>query len=141
MTLPTLFNSFGFSLGDILRPACAMAIGWLLAGLLIWTGARIVGLGWVTFGCAFYTAATASVAASIGVFVSLQFFSDMQVGGVSGSALVGLLITWLIMRRLLNTTMGRAMTIWIFDAAAHVIVALLGLAAGGFHMDLAHLLR
>jgi hypothetical protein len=114
-----------------------LVIGWLLAGFLIWVGAHVVGLDHVTLGRSVLTAFGASQAA----YLSVKLFADVQVAGTSLDALLGLLLTWFVIKEALKTSMGRAVTIWMFDVVAHLLAGLLGITAGGVRIDLPHLLR
>jgi hypothetical protein len=114
-----------------------LALGWLLAGLLMWIGARMAGLRYVTVRRAVF----AAIAASLVTWICLELFSNVLVAGISVGVLLGLVLSWFTIKEVLNTSMSRALLVWVFDVFAHLVAGVLGLTAGGFRLDLQHLFR
>jgi len=114
-----------------------LALGWLLAGLLMWIGAHMAGLEHVSVGRAVLAAMIASTAS----WVCITSLSDVLLAGTSAGVFLGLLLSWFIIKKILNTSVERALLVWVFDVFAHLLAGTLGIAAGGFRLDMAHLLR
>jgi hypothetical protein len=66
-------------------------------------------------------------------------FSGVPVAGTSLGALLGLILSWLVIKQVLNTSPGPALLVWACDVFAQVVAGLLGI--GGLGMGLLHLFR
>jgi signal transduction histidine kinase len=112
-----------------------LASSWLLAGLLIWIGARVAGLKYVTFGRAILAAFAASGIA----WLCMTLFSDVPIAGISLGVLLGLLLSWFAIKEVLNTSPGPALLVWAFDVVAQIVAGMLGIS--GIGVQLLHLFR
>jgi hypothetical protein len=112
-----------------------LATSWLLAGVLVWAGAHLVGLKYVSFGRAFITAFAASGVA----WLCMTLFSDVSVAGISLGVALGLLLSWFVVKEVINTGPGPALLVWAFDMVAQVVAGLLGIS--GMGLQLLHMFR
>ena len=112
-----------------------LAISWLLAGLLMWIGARIVGLKYVSFG----RAVLAAFAASGVAWLCITLLSEVSLAGISLGPVLALLLSWFVIKEVLNTSPGPALLVWAFDVVAQVVAGMLGI--GGMGVQLLHLFR
>jgi hypothetical protein len=112
-----------------------LAVSWLLAGLLMWAGAHMVGLKYVTFGRAFVAAFAASGVA----WLCMTLFSEVSVAGISLGVVLGLLLSWFVVKEVINTSPGPALLVWAFDMVAQVVAGVLGIS--GIGVQLLHIFR
>jgi hypothetical protein len=112
-----------------------LVISWLLGGLLIWIGARVAGLKYVTP----VRAIVAALAASGVAWLCLTLFPDVPIAGTSLGAVLGLFLSWFAIKEVLNTSPARALFVWTFDVAAQMVAGLMGISAIG--VQLLHLFR
>ncbi len=132
MAVPMATAFFGNVFGSLW---VRLAISWLLAGLLMWIGAHAAGLKYVTLG----RALLAAFAASGMAWLCMTVFSSVPVAGMSLGAVLGLLLSWLVIKEVLNTSSGPALLVWMFDVFAQLVAGLLGMS--GIGMELLHWLR
>jgi hypothetical protein len=134
----SFFNELaGRFTGDFFRALVPLAFSWLLAGALMWMGARLSGLTEATLRRAVLTAMAASVTA----YACMHELSGVSVGGTPLGVVLGLLMTWMIIQKMLDANIWRVLMVWVFDVLAHFGASLLGITAGGFRWDLSHLVR
>ena len=112
-----------------------LIVSWLVAGLLIWIGARLAGLKYVSP----LRAILAALAASGVAWLCMTLFPDVPIAGTSFGVVLGLLLSWFAIKEVLNTSPGPALLVWIFDVAAQLVAGLLGISGVG--MELLHLFR
>jgi hypothetical protein len=129
LTATVLFDNLAGSVWFLL------VISWLLAGLLIWIGARLAGLRYVTPG----RAMLAALAASGVAWLCMTLFPGVPIAGTSFGVVLGLLLSWFAIKEVLNTSPGPALLVWVFDIAAQLVAGLLGISGVG--LELLHLFR
>jgi hypothetical protein len=124
--------------GEFFKVTVPLVFRWILAGALMWMGARVAGLRDTTLRRAVFTAIAASGAA----WLCMHGFSDVTVDGIPLGILMGLVMTWFLIQHTFKTTMARALIVWVFYAAAHFGASALGIAGGGFQQEVvAHMVR
>ncbi|GEM_PF-5132345 len=124
--------------GDVLHSAAGLlAISLVIAAALIFIGARIAGLKYVTI----VRASIAALSASGAAWVCVTLFPDVMVPvlGVSLGAILGVFLSLFVIKEVLNTSVGPALLVWAFDMAAQVVAGLLGISVMG--VQLLHLFR
>jgi hypothetical protein len=136
MTAQTATSLFGNFFDNLTGSVWVLlAVSWLLAGLLIWIGARVAGLKYVTL----LRSILAALAASGVAWLCMTLFPDVPVVGTSLGVVLGLLLSWFAIKEVLNTSPGPALLVWVFDVAAQIVAGLLGISGVG--MQLLHLFR
>lgn len=123
-----LFGRFGWSVWGLLAISCIMA------GLLLWIGAHLAGLKYVTLG----RALLAAVAAWTVTWLCAGMLASVPIAGTTLGVLLGLFLSWFVIREALNTSLGPALLVWSFDVFAHIIATILGLTLGGVRIVLPH---
>jgi hypothetical protein len=125
-----LFGRFGGAVWGLLGISCIMA------GLFLWIGAHLAGLKYVTLG----RALLAAVAAWTVTWLCAGMLASVPVAGTTLGVLIGLFLSWFVIRQVLNTSLGPALLVWGFDVFAHAIATLLGLTLGGIRIAMPHFL-
>jgi len=111
----------GFAL--LLFVAGCIVVATVISAIFIWLGAKLAGIKGATFGRSFWAALVSSflVWALTGIGAALFGF-----GTVLGW-IIGILITLVVLKKIFNTTWGKALLAWLFQGIAQLLV--LGLVA------------
>lgn len=111
----------GFAL--FLFVAGCIVVATAVSAVFIWMGAKLAGIGGATFGKSFWAALVSSffVWALTGIGAAV-----FGIGTVAGW-IIGVIITLFILKKIFNTTWGKALLAWLFQGIAQLLV--LGLVA------------
>jgi len=117
-------------------PWTLVVLSWLGAGLLMWLGAHLAGLTYVTFG----RSLLAAIAASTVTWIASELFPTVALSGISLGIVLGLLLTWLVIKEVFRTTFGKAFLAWVFSVFAHAVGIMMGISSGRVRNAMTHLL-
>lgn len=117
-------------------PWTLVVLSWLGAGLLMWLGAHLAGLDYVTFG----RSLLAAIAASTVTWIVSELFPTVTLLGISVGVALGLLLTWFVIKEVFNTTFGKAFLAWVFSVFVHAVGILMGISSGRVRNAMMHLL-
>ena len=110
-------------------PWTLVVLSWLGAGLLMWLGAHLAGLGDITFG----RSLLAAIAASTMTWIAAGLLPTMTLWGISLGLVLGLLLTWLVIKEVFHTTLGKAFLAWVFSVFVHAVGVMMGISSDRVH--------
>jgi len=101
----------------------------LLAGLFMWIGAKLARVPGATFG----KAILAGIASAFASWLMTAVFSVVPVIGTLVGFLAGLLLSAFVIQAVFDTSLEKALLVWVFHLLAEILVIVIALAtfAGG----------
>lgn len=127
---------FALPVGVLNSTWTVVVISWLLAALLMWIGAHLAGIGHVGF----FRSLLAAMAASTVTWISGELLAPASVQGISLGLVVGLILTWWVIKEIFRTSFGKAFLAWVFTVFAYSLTTMLGMSGGRIRNALSHLL-
>ena len=113
-----------------------VVISWLLAALLMWIGAHLAGIGHVGL----FRSLLATIAAFTVTWLAGELFAPVSTRGISVGMILGLILTWWVIKEIFSTSFGKAFLAWIFTVFAYSVTAMLGINSGRIRTALSHLM-
>jgi hypothetical protein len=111
-------------------PSGIYATSWILAGVLMWVGARVAGLPRPNF----MRAEIAALGATLIIWIVPGFIGSF---GLVGFAAALCMTLWVI-KEVFETSWGAALLVWIFNAAAQFALVFIGWDRGVLQRGLIH---
>ena len=114
--------------------ALVLLIGVVVAGLFMWLGAKIAGVRRATFG----RAVVAAIASWFVTGLCFGLAPILPVIGLGLATLGSILLSLVVIKAAFDTSLGKALLVWIFNLIVQAVAALLaglpflGLMAGRF---------
>ncbi len=96
-------------------------IGIAVAGLFMWLGAKIAGVKQAEFG----RAVVAAIASWVVTGVCYGLAPVLPVVGVGLATVGAILLSVVVIKAAFDTTLGKALLVWIFNLIVQVVVVLL----------------
>jgi hypothetical protein len=98
-----------------------LVVGVLVAGLFMWLGARIAGVKQANFG----RAVVAAVASWVVTGLCYGLAPVLPLVGVGLATVGAVLLSVVVIRAAFDTTLGKALLVWIFSLIVQVVAVLL----------------
>jgi hypothetical protein len=111
-------------------PGGIYATSWVLAGVLMWVGARVAGLPRPNF----VRAEIAALGATLVIWTVPALLGEFGLVGFG----FALLITLWIIKEVFETSWGAALLVWVFNASAQAALVVVGWDRGVLQRGLIH---